>query len=158
MAPVSDVHRRVLVALGAVVAVIVWGSVGYYWIGGGRWSPLDCLFMTVISVTTVGFDEALPGMAAMPGARAFTIAVVLVGFAAGGFALSTITAVIVEGDLARLRRKRKMRKLIDGLCGHTIVCGAGSTGRHVIEELVATGTPFVAVDTDETRLLELVER
>jgi voltage-gated potassium channel len=83
---------------------------------------------------------------------------VVVGFCAGGFALSTLTALIVEGDLGRLRRKKKMRKLIDGLSGHTVVCGAGSTGRHVIEELVATGTKFVAVDIDEERLLGIVKQ
>ncbi len=158
MGPVSDVNRRVLVALGAVLLVIVWGSVGYCWIGGGRWAFLDCMYMTVISVTTVGYGEVLPGMAEVPGARAFTICVVLVGFAAGGFAISTLTALIVEGDLARLRRKKKMRKLIAGMKDHMIVCGTGSTGRHVVEELVATRTPFVAVDTDEEKLQELVER
>ncbi len=96
-------------------------------------------------------------MAAMPGARAFTMLLVLVGFGAGGYALSTLTAVIVEGDLARARRKRKMRKLIESLTSHVVVCGAGSTGRHVIEELVATGTPFVAIDTDEARLEEIAQ-
>jgi voltage-gated potassium channel len=106
---------------------------------------------------TVGFGE-LRGMDAMPGARAFTILVVLVGFGAGGFALSTLTAVIVEGDLARLRRKKKMKRTIDALSAHTIVCGVGSTGRHVVEELVATGTKFVVIDHDEEKLRELVER
>lgn len=50
-----------------------------------------------------------------------------------------------------------MRKVIDALSGHVIVCGAGSTGRHVIDELVATSTPFVAIDTDEERLLDAVK-
>ncbi len=155
-AKVSDVHRRVLVAGGLVFLVILWGSLGYFWIGGGRWTFLDCVYMTVISVTTVGYGEVLRGMEAMPGARAFTICVVLVGFASGGFALSTLTALIVEGDLARLRRKKKMRKIIDAMSGHTIVCGVGSTGRHVVEELVATGTRFVLVDHDEEKLADVV--
>jgi len=153
----TEVNRRVFIAAAVIFVVILWGSLGYYFIGHGTWSFLDCTWMTVISVTTVGFGE-LPGMDHMPGARLFTIFMVLVGFCAGGFALSTLTALIVEGDLARFRRKKKMRKLIDALVGHTIVCGAGSTGRHVIEELVATNTPFVAVDTDEARLHELVKR
>jgi voltage-gated potassium channel len=153
----TEVHRRVFVAAALILVVILWGSVGYFLIGQGRWSFLDCMWMTVISVTTVGFGE-LPGMDHMPGARLFTIFVVLVGFCSGGFALSTLTALIVEGDLARLRRKKKMRKVIDALSGHTIVCGAGSTGRHVVEELVATGTPFVAVDADEERLRDIVKR
>jgi voltage-gated potassium channel len=153
----TEVHRRVFVAAAVIFVVILWGSLGYFFIGHGAWSFLDCTWMTVISVTTVGFGE-LPGMSEMPGARLFTIFMVLVGFCAGGFALSTLTALIVEGDLARFRRHKKMRKTIDALVGHTIVCGAGSTGRHVIEELVATNTPFVAVDVDEERLLEIVKR
>lgn len=145
-----------LVAVAVIVLVILWGTLGFWFIGGGRWALLDCAWMTVISVTTVGFGE-LPGMDQMPGARLFSIFVVLVGFGAGGFALSTLTALIVEGDLARLRRKKKMRKIIDALSGHTVVCGAGSTGRHVIDEMIATGTPFVAVDVDESRLLDVVK-
>jgi voltage-gated potassium channel len=151
----TELYRRVLVAAGVVFLVILLGSVGYYAIGHGEWTFLNCVYMTVISVTTVGFGEVLPGMEHNDGARAFTILVVLVGFASGGFLLSTLTAVIVEGDLGRLRRKKKMRKVIEALSGHMIVCGAGSTGRHVIEELIATNTPFAAVDTDEERLLEL---
>lgn len=153
----SEVHRRVWVALGLILLVIVVGSLGFFLIGQGRWSYLDCTWMTIISVTTVGFGE-LPGMDHMPGARVFTIFIVIVGFCAGGFALSTMTALIVEGDLGRLRRMKKMRKTIDALSGHTVVCGAGSTGRHVIDELVATNTPFVVVDLDEVRLLEAVKR
>jgi voltage-gated potassium channel len=152
----TDLHRRVFVAMGFMLLVIVWGSLGYEWIGDGRWSFLDCVYMTVISVTTVGFCE-LPGMDSMPSARAFTIAVVLVGFASAGFAISTVTALIVEGDLARLRRKKKMKRTIDDLSGHVIVCGVGSTGRHVVEELVSTGTKFVVVDHDEEKLRELAK-
>src|SRR6185436_4645457 len=56
------------------------------------------------------------------------------------------------------RRRKKMKKVIDALTDHVIVCGAGSTGRHVIDELVATGTPFVALDNDEARLLDAAKR
>src|SRR5262249_13582840 len=82
---------------------------------------------------------------------------VLVGFGTAGYAISTLTALVVEGDLRRLRRMRKMKKVIDALAGHVIVCGVGSTGRHVVAELIATGTKFVVVDTDEERLFDLVK-
>jgi voltage-gated potassium channel len=156
MVSVSDVQRRVVVAICVVVGVIVLGGVGFWLIGGGDWTFAGCLYMTVISVTTVGYGEVLPNFENYAGARAFAAFVVMAGFVSGGFLLSTLTAVLVEGDLARLRRRKKMRKIIEGLTGHVIVCGTGSTGRHVVEELVATGTPFVAVDVDEERLKDLV--
>lgn len=157
IARVTDVHRRLLAAVGMAFLVILWGSIGFFLIGRGTedWPFLDCVYMTIISVTTVGYGEVLPGMDHNPSARLFAIGVMLVGFATGGFLLSTLTALFVEGDLARLRRKKKMRKTIESLRDHTIVCGAGSTGRHVIQELLATDTPFVAIDTDEERLLEV---
>ena len=159
IARMSEVQRRVIVAVGVVLCVILLGSVGYWWIGLGvrDWAFFDCVYMTVISVMTVGYGETLTGMETVPGARGFTIAVIVVGFASGGFLLSTLTALIVEGDLARSRRKKKMRKLIEGLKGHVIVCGAGSTGRHVVEEMIATETPFVAIDVDEERLREICD-
>ena len=159
IARMSEVQRRVIVAVGVVLCVILLGRVGYWWIGLGvrDWAFFDCVYMTVISVMTVGYGETLTGMETVPGARGFTIAVIVVGFASGGFLLSTLTALIVEGDLARSRRKKKMRKLIEGLKGHVIVCGAGSTGRHVVEEMIATETPFVAIDVDEERLREICD-
>jgi voltage-gated potassium channel len=156
-AEMIDVHRRLIAAVGLVVLVVLWGSIGFYWIGRGHedWPFFQCVYMTVMTVTTVGYGEVLKGMEDNSSAKLFAIGVMIVGFTTGGFLLSTLTALLVEGDLGRLRRKKKMRKTIESLKGHTIVCGAGSTGRHVIQELIATETPFVAIDTDEERLLDV---
>jgi voltage-gated potassium channel len=136
----------------------VGGGFGYFLIGHGLWKLRDCIYMTVITVTTVGYGEVLPGMADVEYARGFTIVLLLFGTGTIVFFASTITAFIIEGDLKNAlfanRLKKRMKKMRD----HVIVCGAGSTGRNVIEELIATGVAVIAIDTREAELKEIADR
>jgi voltage-gated potassium channel len=150
--------RRLFGGLLAIAIVIVGGAAGYWFIGGGRWAWGECLYMTVISVTTVGYGEVLPGMDVEPHARAFTVALLILGTGSIVYFASTITAFIVEGELQTLLKAQQLRKRIRRMKDHIIVCGAGSTGRNIIEELVAVGVPVVAIDTNEHTLRELVEK
>jgi voltage-gated potassium channel len=114
--------------------------------------------MTVITITTVGYAEVLPGMDAVAGARPFTIVLLIFGTGTIVFFASTITAFIIEGDLKNVlfesRNKKRMKRMKD----HVVVCGAGSTGRNVIEELITTGVPVLAIDKNEQELRELADR
>jgi voltage-gated potassium channel len=91
-------------------------------------------------------------------ARGFTIVLLLFGTGTIVFFASTITAFIIEGDLKNVlfanRLKKRMKKMKD----HVIVCGAGSTGRNVIEELIATGVPVIAIDTRESELKDIADK
>ncbi len=147
-----NVVRRLLLAMAVSLTVFLLGTLAFWLVGGGRWSVDECAYMTVISVTTVGYGETLPGMETVQGARLVAAIVIVVGFISGGFALSVLTAALVESDIGRLRRQRLMRKEISSLSNHVIVCGVGTTGRHVVDEMVATATPFVAIDLNEERL------
>jgi len=113
--------------------------------------------MTVITLSTVGYGEVLPGMQDMTFARVWTVGLIVLGSGTLLYFVSTLTAIIVEGDLGGILRRNRMQQRIDRLEGHIIVCGVGTTGIHVVEELRSIGTQFVVVDNDGERLARLVE-
>lgn len=145
--------RRLLFAVFVICTLALAGSSGLWVLGHGRWTFADCLYMTVITLSTVGFGE-LNQMHEVPGARALTILLIVSGVGALAYVQGNLTALLVEGVFGQAFRRNRMRKAILGLQGHIVVAGAGSTGKHVIEELVATHTPFIVVDRD----LGLLER
>ena len=104
-----------------------------------------------ITLSTVGFAE-LNDMSRVHGARALTVALIVGGVGTLAYVQATVTALLVEGVIGQALRRNRMRKMIDALSGHIVVAGTGSTGRHTIEELVATQTPFVAIDRDHVHL------
>jgi len=144
-------------AAGVLAAVVLVGTTAYYSVGEGRWSWFDCFYMTIITLSTVGFAETLEGMNEMPEARAVTISLIVLGSGTLLYFISSLTAMIVEGDLQGILRRRRMQRVIDKMNKHVIVCGIGTTGRHIATELSATGVPFVVVDSNRERLDELSE-
>jgi voltage-gated potassium channel len=146
--------RRLFVALGVFAALVAIGTVGYLVLGGGRWSLGDCAYMTVITITTVGFFE-LGHMREVPGARALTVGLIIGGVGVLAYVQSNLTALLVEGVIGQALRRRRMQKEIEKLSGHVVVAGAGGTGKHVIEELVVTRTPFVVIDRSEQTLRQI---
>lgn len=149
----AKVLKSRLLAAGIVILVIFGlGTSGYYVIGDGKWPIEDCAYMTVISLTTVGYGEILPGMGQIQGARLFTIFLLIGGAGIVVYFISVLTTFLVEGEFLQSRRRRKMCKRIAKLEDHIIVCGVGGTGRHVVRELVATNWPFVVIDVDPDKL------
>jgi voltage-gated potassium channel len=155
--PFKHLYRRTMVALVALLTVLVLGTAGYHYLGDGRWEVFDCFYMAVVTLSTVGFAETLPGMQQVPEARYFTVLLIVLGSGTLLYFVSTFTAFIVEGDLMGALRRNRMNKRIAELEDHVVVCGIGSTGIHIVEELVAIGAPFVAIDIDEQRLRKLDE-
>ncbi|HEY4056473.1 MAG TPA: potassium channel protein [Kofleriaceae bacterium] len=153
----SPLIKRLLVGFFVLVFVVVGGSVGYWLIGDGRWTFHDCLYMTVITLTTVGYGEALAGMDKVEHARDFTMILLLFGTGSIVYFASTITAFIVEGDLKNVLFANRMKKRIKRMKDHIVVCGAGSTGRNVIKELLKVGIAVIAIDTDEASLKEIAD-
>ena len=154
----TPMMKRMVYGLMAIFVVVLGGGVGYYLIGHGKWAFADCLYMTVITITTVGYGEILDGMDHTPFARGFTTILLVFGTGILVFFASTITAFIIEGDLRNVlfasRNKKRMKRMRD----HIIVCGAGSTGRNVIEELLTTGVSVVAIDKAEDELRSISEK
>jgi len=136
--------RRLQLALILLALIFIVGTAGYLLIE--RWSFFDALYMTVITIATVGYGEVNP---LTPYGRTFTIFLIIFGMGILLFCISTFTAFLVEGELSEILRRRKMEKHISKLRGHYIVAGIGRIGRHVIDELLKTERPFVAIDSRE---------
>ena len=152
--------RRLLTGFLALLAVVLGGAVGYYILGEGQWPFWDCVYMTVITVTTVGYGETLvdPALETVPYARAFTVVLLVFGTGSIVFFASMITAFIVEGDLKEALFAQKLKKRMKRMQNHVVVCGAGSTGRNVIEELLKTNVPVIGVDIVEQELKEIADK
>ena len=148
--------RRMLAALAVIITLVGVGSTGFFILGHGRWKFFECVYMTVITLSTVGFGE-LSHMGEVPGARGLTIALIVSGVGALAYVQGNLTALLVEGVIGQALRRNRMRKQIAALRGHILVAGAGSTGKHVLEELIATQTPFVVIDRNEPHLQRLSE-
>ena len=155
--PRRSAYGRLLSAAGVLGAVVLVGASAYYSVGEGRWSWFDCFYMTIITLSTVGFAETLEGMNDLPEARAVTVALIILGSGTLLYFISSLTALIVEGDLQGILRRRSMQRAIGTLSDHIIVCGIGTTGRHIATELKAVGIPFVVVDAKGELLDELAE-
>ena len=141
-------------AAGLIALVFCVGVVGYSIIGGDRYSLVDAVYMTMITLTTVGYGEVID-LSGNPGGRMFTAALLFVGVGSFVYFFSNLTAFMVEGNLDRFLWRRKMRRSISALDKHFIICGAGRTGSHMIRELIATERPFVLIDLDEARARQL---
>ena len=153
----SPMFKRLFYGLVAILIVIIGGGVGYYFIGDGKWPFADCLYMTVITVTTVGYAEVLPNMDVTEYARMFTVILLVFGTGTIVFFASTVTAFIIEGDLKNILFANRLKKRMKRMKDHVVVCGAGSTGRNVIEELIKTGVAVVAIDTREDELKAIAD-
>jgi voltage-gated potassium channel len=135
-------------------ALVLFGTVGFFVLGRGQWDLSDCAYMTVITISTVGFYE-LGHLRDVPGARALTVGLIIAGVGVLAYMQSNLTALLVEGAIGEAFRRRRMQREIAKLSDHMVVAGAGRTGRHVIEELVSTRTPFVVIDRDEAMLIQV---
>ena len=100
--------------------------------------------MTIITLSTVGYGEIFDLSNNLP-ARIFTVVLILVGMSLI-FVLTAITSSIINGQLNQFLRRRKMSKTINKFTNHLIVCGAGNTGQHIIQELYNTKKQFVVIE------------
>jgi voltage-gated potassium channel len=96
----ETMYRRFILPGAILVGVLAIGTVGYWFIGGKQYSFVDTLYMTVITITTVGFAEIVD-LAGNPAGRAFTMFIAISGIAAGAYAFTNLTAIIVEGELTQ---------------------------------------------------------
>ncbi|MCE5191467.1 MAG: potassium channel protein [Actinomycetia bacterium] len=136
--------RRVVTAASLLVAVVLIGTIGYGVIE--EWGVLDSLYMTIITITTVGYREVAP---LSPAGRVFTMALIFAGVAGIGYSFSVIVEFMVEGHLRTLLEGRRMHKRVSELSEHYIVVGIGRVGSVVARSFAEQGVPFVVIDSCE---------
>jgi len=142
-------RSKIYVAFGLVVAVVLFGVIGYRFIADYTW--VEALYMTVITMATVGFKEVRPLDA---DAQIFTVFLILSSVFILGFAISVITEYILSRNSMQLLKKKRVKNKIRELSGHVIVCGYGRNGMQAAERLIAYNQPFVVVERDK----EVIER
>ena len=147
-------RKRVLTALIIFLVVFALGVAGFKVLGGRDWSFLDSVYMTAITIGTIGYGET-HDLSANPAARTFTTVYIFLCLGTIAFAVSSITAFVVEGELKNILGRRKMEKHIERLSGHYIVCGSDETAMAIVQELVQTKKPFVVVEPDKARIERL---
>ena len=138
-----ELRKRLLLPAGMIIFIVTFGTVGYMSLE--RWSFFDSLYMTIITLTTVGYREVHD---LSPGGKIFTIILIIGGVGTVIYTLSTGAKLILEGELQEIFGRKRLEKKIKDLKDHYIICGYGRIGRIICSELKGEGVPFVVIEKD----------
>src|ERR1044071_7273553 len=154
--PVTHKFRalfRMRNALIALMLAILFGMIGFTLIEG--WPLADSLYVTVQTLTTVGYGDVPPHSSA---GRAFAVVVMLMGVGGVALAASTIVQSVVQSELVSAFGQRRQSKKMSKLRDHYIVCGSGRVGSHLVRDLQRTDQTFVIIENDGPRASEFSQR
>jgi voltage-gated potassium channel len=146
-----DPVRHLRFAVAALVSVIAFGTLGYSLIEG--WPLFDALYMTVITLATVGFREVHE---LSPQGKIFTIVLIISGTGMIAYTLSSLIQFTLEGQLRKILGRKKVESRISKLRGHYIVCGYGRIGHLICQEFQSRPLPFVVVEKNPLHIERLV--
>ena len=145
VSPILKLFRsKIYVALAMLIGLMCIGVFGYKFISDYSW--INAVYMTVITITTVGFAEVNPLDAQ---SKIFTIFLILASVLIVGYAISIITEYILSKNNIEDLKQRKMQKTIDNLNNHIIICGFGRNGKQAAKKLEAYNKPFVIIEQDK---------
>lgn len=149
-------RKRLAVSVFLFIGVFLVGVAGFKIFGGKDWSLFDAIYMTAITISTIGYGE-VRDLSSNPQARAFALIFIILSLGTIAYAVSSITAFIVEGELKNLLGRRKMEKEIARLKDHYIVCGSDETAQTIVRELSLTGRDFVLVEPSPDRIKQIAD-
>lgn len=135
------VIRKIIQWSAILIVFIILGSLGYVWVE--EWNFFDSLWMTVITLTTVGYSEVRP---LTPIGRVYSMVLMLAGIGVMFYIITGLARIIVEGEIRDALGKRKLQKHIQKLHGHYIICGFGRIGEIIARQLKQRHIPFVVVE------------
>lgn len=144
--------QKIFFAVFMLVIILCVGTSGYMLIENG--SFLDSLYMSVITITTVGYGEIIP---LSPPGRAFTICLILVGVGFVLYLVGEVTESMVEGGLRKIMGRNNMEKRVAALKDHYIVCGFGRIGKVICKNFKENKLPFVVVESDPEEVQKIDE-
>jgi len=147
-----DPLRKVLFSLITLIVLIGGGTIGYVAIE--HWPTFEALYMTVITLATVGYKEVYE--LSYEG-KIFTIVLIITGTGTIAYTIGSMFQFMVEGQLRRLLGRKKLQKQISNMKNHYIICGYGRIGRMVCQEFAAKPLPFIVVEQDPERCQQLEE-
>jgi len=137
--------NRLILSFAMFFVVMLVGVVGFKTLGGKEWSLLEALYMTVITLSTVGYEE-VTDLSTNPAGMLFAVVFIMLCLGTIAFAVSSITSFIIEGELKDILGRKRMEKKVSKLKNHYIVCGVDETAHTVVDELILTKKDFVVVD------------
>jgi voltage-gated potassium channel len=126
-----------------LLGIIAFGTCGYYFVEG---MPLfEAFYMTIITISTVGFSEIVPLTTA---GRTITVIIIIFGISVGAYTIGILVRALVEGELTKIFGRRKVQRQVSALKNHFIICGFGRIGRIICRELEADNIDFVVIEQD----------
>ncbi|ACH40786.1 TrkA domain protein [Citrifermentans bemidjiense Bem] len=147
-----DPVRHLKISIGVLLLLLSFGTFGYIAIEG--WNALDALYMTVITLGTVGFREVHNLSSA---GKIFTMLLIFFGVGVIGYIVGSLAQIMFEGQFQRIMGRKKVEKAIAALEGHYIICGFGRIGSLICKEFSAKPLPFVVVEKDPA-MVDIMEQ
>ncbi len=138
------VRKKLGITLLLFLLLVIFGMFGYRYLEG--WSFLDSIYMTIITIATIGFGETHP---LDTKGKIFTIFLIIVGLGGATYFFSLLSKTILEGELHEYFGRKKMQGIIDKLENHIIICGFGRFGSYIAKEFSRQNVSFVIIEKDE---------
>lgn len=142
---------RVRYSVFMLIGIVAFGTSGYFFVE--RMPLFEAFYMTIITISTVGYAEIIPLTQA---GRALTIVIIILGITVGAYTISMLVRAFIEGEMLKIFGRRKVQKQITELKDHYIVCGFGRIGRIICNELAADKVNFVVIEQDPS-IIETIE-
>ena len=143
--------RKLRYSLMMLAALVAFGTIGYYFF---EHMPIfDAFYMTIITISTVGFSEIVPLTKV---GRSITVVVIILGISVGTYTVGIIVQWLVEGELQKIFGRRKLQKQIADLKNHFIICGFGRIGHIICKELFEDSIKFVVIEKDAAAIEDLI--
>lgn len=144
MAGQSNLFKRIKYFIGILLLITAFGIGGFMLIEG--WGFMDAFYMTIITISTVGFGEV---QELSTSGRLFTSILIITSFSTFAFAISSVTAYVLGGEYAKDLRTYKKLQIMKAITNHVIICGYGRVGKQVASDLLQNGESLVIIELDE---------